>query len=64
MNAKLRIFSAGFILMLGATLCLSQAAPDRQREFAAHIQKAQDYLRQKRPDLAIPELQAASEINP
>ena len=64
MNAELRSIFAGFVLLLGTALCLSQAAPDKQRELAAHLQKAQDYFRQKRPDLAIPELQAATEIDP
>jgi tetratricopeptide (TPR) repeat protein len=63
MNPRLQIAFAGFVL-LGATVCLSQVAEDRQQEFATHIQKAQSYLRDKRPDLAIPELQAAVTINP
>ena len=33
-------------------------------EFARHVQQAQKYLEEKRPDLAIPELQAAAKINP
>lgn len=32
--------------------------------FSSHVQKAETYLREKRPDLAIPELQAAAKINP
>jgi tetratricopeptide (TPR) repeat protein len=64
MIAKLGIVSAGFVLLLGATLCLSQATEDKQQEFAAHIQKAAGYLREKQPALAIPELQAAVTIDP
>jgi Tfp pilus assembly protein PilF len=64
MIAKLGIVSAGFVLLLGATLCLSQATEDKQQEFAAHIQKAAGYLREKQPALAIPELQAAVAIVP
>lgn len=60
----LRIAFTWLVLLLGATFCLSQVPPDKQQEFAAHIQRAQDYLREKRPDLAIPELQAAATINP
>jgi Tfp pilus assembly protein PilF len=41
-----------------------QAAGNQQGTFAEHEQKAQTYLREKRPDLAIPELQAAEAINP
>jgi tetratricopeptide (TPR) repeat protein len=53
-----------FILLLAAALCFPQSAEDKQASFVAHIQKAQQYLSEKRPDLAIPELQAAAEINP
>src|SRR6202140_654529 len=54
----------GFVLVMGAAFCLSQAAEDKQQEFAAHIQKAEGYLREKQPALAIPELQAAVAIDP
>jgi len=64
MIAKLGIASAGFLLVLCATLGLSQATADKQQEFAAHIQKAKSYLDQKQPALAIPEFQAAVVINP
>ena len=53
------------VLFLGALSCYSQAGEDKeQQEFQQHIQKAQGYLREKRPDLAIPELQTASAIYP
>ena len=68
MLAKLGIASAGLVLLLGATVCLSQATGDkqeaRQQEFAAHIQKAHGYLDAKQPALAIPEFQAAVAIDP
>jgi tetratricopeptide (TPR) repeat protein len=54
----------GFVLVMGAAFSLSQAAGDKQQEFAAHMQKADGYLREKQPALAIPELQAAVAINP
>jgi Tfp pilus assembly protein PilF len=64
MIAKLGIACAGFVLLLGAASCLSQATGDKQEEFAAHIQKADGYLRDKQPALAIPEFQAAVAIDP
>jgi len=64
MMPRFRIACAGFALLLGATLCLSQATADKQQEFAAHIQKARAYLDQKQPALAIPEFQAAVGIDP
>jgi Tfp pilus assembly protein PilF len=54
----------GFVLVMGAAFSLSQAAGDKQQEFAAHMQKADGYLREKQPALAIPELQAALAIDP
>jgi tetratricopeptide (TPR) repeat protein len=45
-------------------MCFSQSAEDKKASFAAHIQKAQGYLDERRPDLAIPELKAATEIDP
>jgi Tfp pilus assembly protein PilF len=54
----------GFVLVMGAAFCLSQAAGDKQQEFAAHMQRADGYLREKQPALAIPELQAALAIDP
>lgn len=47
-----------------AVLCFSQSAEQSQASFAAHIRKAQEYLAEKRPDLAIPEFQAAASIDP
>ncbi len=64
MIAKLGLASAGFVLLLCATVSLSQAAEDKQQEFAAHMQKAHGYLDQKQPALAIPEFQAAVAIDP
>jgi Tfp pilus assembly protein PilF len=70
MMAKLRIASAGWVLLLGAAACLSQVTggkekeEDKQQEFAAHIQKARGYLDAKQPALAIPEFQAAVAIEP
>ena len=53
-------------ILLPGGACLSQAAPsaDAQDDFAAHLQKAKQHLDEKRPDLAIPELEAAATIHP
>lgn len=64
MIAKLGSASAGFVLLLCAALSLSQAAEDKQQDFAAHMQKAHGYLDEKQPALAIPEFQAAVAIDP
>src|SRR5215472_2519752 len=52
------------ILLLPAVLCWPQSTADQQSALADHIQKAHTYLSEKRPDLAIPELQAAVAIDP
>ena len=59
-----KVGMAGFVLLAGVTLCLSQGTEDKRQEFAAHIQKAHSYLDQKQPALAIPEFQAAVDIDP
>lgn len=58
MNRMLRSIAVAAPLLL-ATLSFSQTVDNKQASFSAHIQKAQEYLAQKRADLAIPELQAA-----
>lgn len=64
MKAMLRSVLAALLLLSAAALCFSQTAQDKQQSFVAHIHKAQEYLRAKRPDLAIPELRAAAALNP
>lgn len=53
-----------FLLAFSAGIGLSQEPKSTQDSFAAHLQKAKQYLDQKRPDLAIPELLAAAAIEP
>lgn len=64
MNATRRNICAALALFLTAALCFAQSAEDKQASLTAHIQKARGYLDEKRPDLAIPELQAATAIDP
>ena len=64
MNLIHRILVASILFSSAVVPCFSQAAKDQQASFAAHMQKAKEYLDAKRPDLAIPELQAAAAIDP
>jgi len=64
MSSTRRYLCVILALWSTAALCFSQGADDKQASFAAHIQKAKKYLDEKRPDLAIPELQAAAAIEP
>jgi len=50
--------------LLATGVCGAQTQVDPNAEFAGHLQKAQSYLDEKRPDLAIPELQAAAQLAP
>jgi Tfp pilus assembly protein PilF len=52
------------VCLFSAAACWSQSGTDPQRALAEHIQKARSFLDEKRPDLAIPELQAAVAIDP
>lgn len=62
MHTKLCIV-IGLFLTAGAYL-LGQAPEDKNQQVAAHLQKAQEYLHQNRPDLAIPEFQAVVALDP
>jgi tetratricopeptide (TPR) repeat protein len=64
MDMKSKVVLASLFLMFASALCLSQTATGKQQDLATHLQKAQNYLREKRPELAIPELQAAAAIDP
>jgi len=64
MKLKPAWISAAGLLIVAAGPCFAQAARSEQSEYSEHVQKAQAYLHEKRPDLAIPELQAAVKIEP
>src|SRR5215831_4341891 len=51
-------------ILLSSILCFSQEQSDKQQEIAEHNRKAQEFLQQKRPDLALPELQAIVALDP
>lgn len=56
--------SAGALLLAVAMHGSAQAVSGKQAAFAAYMQKAQTFLREHRPELAIPELQAAVALQP
>lgn len=51
-------------LLCGTVVWAAQTAGTAQGAYADHAAKAQSYLRQNRPDLAIPELEAAAAAKP
>jgi len=60
----LRRYFPLIVLPLSAVVCWCQSTADQRTALADHIQKAHTYLGEKRPDLAIPELQAAVAMDP
>lgn len=63
MSAICRFFAVS-ICLLSTIPCVAQSGTDQQASVAEHIRKARGFLDEKRPDLAIPELQAAVAIDP
>lgn len=61
MKMNLQVLAPLAALLLGSALAFSQS---NQQDYSAHIHKAETYLQEKRPDLAIPELEAAVRANP
>jgi tetratricopeptide (TPR) repeat protein len=54
-----------FTLILSASVpCFSQTAPSPQQQVQEHTRKAQEYLRENRPDLAAPEFKAIVALEP
>jgi Tfp pilus assembly protein PilF len=64
MSIPRAIVLGGIGLLLSPALCFAQAANDKQSQIEEHVRKAQEYLREKQPALAIPEFEAAVAIDP
>ena len=64
MSIQRAITLAGIGLLLSPALCFSQTAGETQSRIAEHNRKIQQYLQEKKPDLAIPELQALVALDP
>lgn len=52
------------LLVTSAIPCLSQTSPSTQQQVQEHTRKAQEYLRENRPDLAVPEFKAIVALEP
>jgi len=64
MNVKVRLFCVAMLLMLGSTYSRPQTTLSRQQEIESHTSRAQNFIQEKRPDLAIPELEALIALDP
>lgn len=63
MSVKSRMFALLFLaLMVAPSFC--QTASGKKDQIRLHMQLAQQYLEQKRPDLAIPELEKVVALDP
>lgn len=62
LKRAIRWFGTG--LLLSSCLCLAQDTTGTQQQIADHNRKIQQYLQEKKPDLAIPELQALVALDP
>ncbi|MGA8041743.1 MAG: hypothetical protein WCA37_02975, partial [Terracidiphilus sp.] len=52
------------VFVLAPVCVFAQLTASQHQQFAEHMRKAQTYLRDKQPRLAIPELEAAAAIDP
>src|SRR5712664_367660 len=52
------------VLLLAATSCFSQSPLSHQQQVEEHTRKAQEYLRENKPDLAVPEFKAIVALEP
>jgi len=64
MRIKERNVFICFLLLLSATSCFSQSAPSHRQQVEEHTLKAQEYMRENKPDLAVPEFKAIVDLEP
>jgi len=63
MSEKPRIVSILLALLSACGACLSQTPAEKQ-QLESHLQKAREYLEEKKPSQAIPELEAVVSLDP
>jgi tetratricopeptide (TPR) repeat protein len=54
----------GVGILLSPLVCIAQDSADKARQISEHQRKVQEYLQEKKPQLAIPELQAIIVLDP
>jgi tetratricopeptide (TPR) repeat protein len=52
------------VLCPGLLLCFSQSSPSRQQQIESHAQRAAEYLKENKPELAAPEFGAILAVDP
>lgn len=61
---RTKLLTTAALVAFAHAIALAQLTASQQQQFADHMQKAQSYIHDKQPRLAIPELEAASAIDP
>jgi predicted Zn-dependent protease len=64
MSTKEVVASFWVMLFLGLLSAFSQTNPGRQQDIESHNRKAAEYLKENRPDLAVPEFRAIVALDP
>jgi tetratricopeptide (TPR) repeat protein len=64
MRTKEVVVLVGVFLCLGMLLGFAQSSPGRQQQIESHKRKAAGFLKDNRPDLALPELKAIVALDP
>ena len=59
-----RAIALGGLALLSYALGFAQNADEKQSQIAEHSRRAQEYLRENQPLLAIPELEALTALDP
>lgn len=52
------------VLFVGSLPCVPQSKPGKQQQIGAHERKAAEFLKENKPDLAVPELRAIVALDP
>ncbi len=61
---RIGIFLATMIMVQLSIFCAAQSAPNHEQEITSHSLRAQEFLQAKKPDLAMPELEAVIALDP
>ena len=64
MWTKKLVLSLWTVLFVALLPCFSQSSPTRQQQIASHAQQAAEYLKEGKPDLAVPEFRAIVALDP
>src|SRR5580704_9648889 len=64
MSTKEIVVLPWLFLCVALVPCFSQSNPSRQQQIELHSRQAADYLKESRPDLAVPEFRAIIALDP